>query len=104
MSAIIQYELLIEYLSINYDAIPSQMFGKKCIKVNNKAIIALYNDSLVFKLPNKERNEALSLTDSTLWDPSQKNRPMKEWVQVSITHHEFFKKFAITAADYINKI
>lgn len=80
----------------------SQMFGKPCFKVNGKAFMSLFNNQLVFKLTGDAHSEALSLDGSQLFDPSGKNRPMKEWVQVPFHYHEKWEEFARSAMEYVN--
>ena len=101
MSAEQEFERITEYLLSTHNAIAGQMFGKRCIKINNKAGIALFKDCIVFKLPKEKHAEAISLNGSILWDPSGKGRAMKEWVQVTLEHQSKFDAFAIAAADYV---
>ena len=101
MSAQVEFEGLIEYLHTNYDGVVGQMFGKKCIKVNGKAAVALFKDSLVFKLPEGTHGQAMALSGSILWDPSGKGRPMKEWVQIPFDYHLRWKEFAIESLAYM---
>ncbi len=96
-----EYNKLIQQICSSHDAVAGQMFGKKCIKINGKAGIALFKDCIVFKLPEPEHKKAISLSGSVLWDPSGKGRAMKEWVQIKIEHKTKFKKFAQVAADYV---
>ena len=99
--AVDEYENLVTYLTDNFDATSGQMFGKRCIKINGKAGVALFKEYLVFKLPKEKLEEALSLEGSTLWDPSCKGRAMKEWVQIPIIHCTKFKAYAKSAAEYV---
>ena len=99
MSAETEYQRLVELISQTHAGESSQMFGKKCIKVNGKAVIVLFKECLVFKLPQPSLKKALSLSESVLWDPSGKDRPMKEWVQVCLKHKEKFKELASAAAN-----
>jgi hypothetical protein len=85
------------------DAEESQMFGKPCFKINKKAFISFFENSMVFKLTGKAHEEALSLSGSELFDPSKKGRAMKEWVQVSKTHSAKWKKFAEEAYNYVKE-
>ncbi len=101
MSAEDEYNILVKYLGETRGATAGQMFGKKCIKINNKAGIALFKDCLVFKLAEDMHQTAISLQDSVLWDPSGKGRAMKEWVQLSLEHKAKFKQFADASADYV---
>ena len=101
ISAEQEYEKIVEYLASTHNGVAGQMFGKKCIKINGKAGVALFKDFLVFKLSEDIHSKAISLTNSVLWDPSGKGRKMKEWVQVSIEHKQFFEEFAEASAEYV---
>jgi len=79
----------------------SQMFGKPCFKVKGKAFMCFFNGDLVLKLNGDAHAEALSFDGSKLFDPSNKNRPMKEWVQVPISYEKKWAKFAQSAFDYV---
>ena len=72
----------------------SQMFGKSCFKINKKAFTCFFKNEMVFKLTKETHSEALSLDGSELFDPSGKNRPMKEWVQILFTYKDQWKYFA----------
>lgn len=100
MAALDEYQKLVHHLAQTHGAEPGQMFGKKCIKVKGKAGLALFMGCIVFKLPSPEHALAMGLAGSSLWDPSGKGRPMKEWVQVSTAHSDHFTELAKAAADY----
>ena len=51
-----------------------------------------------------EHSHALELSNSQLFDPSKKKRPMKEWVQVSYIHQEKWLKFAQESANYVSDL
>lgn len=82
----------------------SQMFGKPCFKVNGKAFISLFNNTMVFKLKGEAHREALSLDKSVLFDPSGKNRPMKEWVQVDSSDQDKWRAFTEAAFEYVKTL
>ena len=81
----------------------SKMFGVPCLKINKKAFASFYENCMVFKLKagSDIHSEVLSLDGSELFDPSGKNRPMKEWVQVPYNYKERWKEFAEKALDYV---
>jgi urate oxidase len=83
------------------DAEQSQMFGKPCFKINGKAFVCFFQNQMVFKLTDSTHSEALSLDRTKLFDPSGKNRPMKEWVQVPYEYEEKWKFFAQKANEYV---
>ena len=102
MPAQLEYEKIIEYLITKCEGVEAgQMFGKKCIKVNKKACVALFRECLVFKLPEDIHADAIALEGSVLWDPSGKGRAMKEWVQVTTDHSTKFRDFARASANYV---
>lgn len=83
------------------DAEQSQMFGKPCFKINGKAFICFFQNEMVFKLNGDVHDEALSLDATQLFDPSGKERPMKEWVQVPYYYKKSWNKFAKSALEYV---
>lgn len=53
---------------------------------------------MVFKLSNANAHAtALALSGSVLFDPSDKGRPMKEWVVVNADHEELWMSLAAAA-------
>ena len=97
------YEL---YLEIGQDlqgAIQSQMFGKPCFKINGKAFTSFFQNAMVFKLTGDMHSEALSLDGSQLFDPSGKERPMKEWIQVPYDYNSEWKAYAAAAMKYVSE-
>lgn len=83
------------------EAEQSQMFGKLCFKINKKAFVCYFERSMVFKLSGDIHHRAISLKGSKLFDPSGKNRPMKEWIQVPFEYNSLWEEFAYAAADYV---
>ncbi|MFA6261371.1 MAG: hypothetical protein WC760_07885 [Bacteroidia bacterium] len=84
------------------EAAESQLFGKSCFKVEGKAFICFFEQCMVFKLTGNVHQEALSLDGATLFDPSGKKRPMKEWVQVPFDHEDKWDSFAKAALNYVD--
>ncbi len=92
------------YLSIGRSiegSTESQMFGKPCFKVNGKAFISFFQNEMVFKLTHPDHDAAIQVPSARLFDPSGKNRPMKEWVQIPGLHSNRWKEFAQTAFEYV---
>lgn len=85
-------------------AVQSQMFGKPCFKLNGKAFMCFYENEMVFKLPEPLRGDALGWEGSRLFDPSGKNRPMKEWVQVPFKYAQKYKMLADQALSYLSSL
>lgn len=84
-------------------AIAGQLFGKPCFKINGKAFICFFREEMVFKLSGAQHRSALSLEGSSLFDPSGKGRPMKEWVQVPFQHQDHWAEYARAALDYVKQ-
>jgi hypothetical protein len=66
-----------------------QMMGMPAIKAGGKMIGGFSHSegAMVFKLPDQSaREEALGLEGAHLFDPSERDRPMKEWVAVPLAH------------------
>jgi hypothetical protein len=83
------------------EAVASQMFGKPCFKINGKAFISFFQNEMVFKLSGNTHHEALALDGARLFDPSDKGRPMKEWVQVPFKHKIYWSELAMEAMKYV---
>jgi hypothetical protein len=79
----------------NPDVQLGQMMGMPCIKVGGKMIIGIWNEEMVFKLPDEAvREQALALTGAHLFDPSEKGQAFKEWVQLPAAHMSDWPKYA----------
>jgi hypothetical protein len=68
-----------ELLAENPDVQLGQMMGMPCIKCGGKLIAGIWDEEMVFKLPD-------ALDGAHLFDPSGQNKPFKEWVQVPAAH------------------
>ena len=80
------------------NAAKGNLFGKPCYKINKKAFVCFFKNEMVFKLLGEMHSKALSLDGSQRFDPSGKNRPMKQWVQVPFDYSDLWLKFAKVAA------
>ena len=81
-----------------------KMFGALCIKAaNGKALVMLWKNDMIFKLDGNSLQDALSLDGAKLFEPMD-NRPMKEWVQLSVDYSDRWQEFAVKALDYVSKI
>ena len=102
MTADAAFQTIHEQLGGEDGVSAGQLFGKMCLKVNGKAFMALHLETLAFKLTGPEHARALALTGARLWDPSGKNRPMKEWVAVPASAHTVFLELAQSALVYVS--
>src|SRR2546421_12951286 len=80
-------EIAGDLVARNADVSLGRMMGMPCIKTRGKMIGGFWEGEMVFKLPDvDERERALALEGTHLFDPSARDRPMKEWGQGPATH------------------
>lgn len=77
------------------------MFGVPCLKARGKAFASLWGNSMVFKLTGDDHATALALKGAARFDPSGRDRPMKEWVVVPPAHAKRWDDLARAALDYV---
>jgi len=76
------------------------MFGKPTLKdPAGKAFACLFNGDLACRLvrDTDPYTTALSLPGAHLFDPSARDRPMKDWVVIPATHSSRWPEFATAA-------
>ena len=81
-----------------------QLFGKPCFKTNRKAFVCFFQNEMVFKLGGQTHQQALSLAGARLFDPSGKDHPMKEWVQVPAAHQAQWPALAKEALQFVTSL
>lgn len=80
-------EIVDDLLARDADVSATQMMGMPAVKRHGKLWLGFWRGEMVFKLVDAQaREEALALEGARLFDPSEKGRPMREWVQVPETH------------------
>jgi len=80
----------------------SAMFGKPALKdENGKTFACLLGGEVAFRLGRDRaaHSAALELSGAHLFDPSGKERPMKDWVSVPPAHASRWPEFAALALD-----
>jgi hypothetical protein len=88
-------EIADELVAESSDVQLGQMMGMPCIKAGGKMVIGIWQEEMVFKLPDEAvRKQALALEGAHLFDPSEKGRAFKEWVQVPAAHMSEWPKLA----------
>ena len=81
------------------DVEESQMMGRPSIKAGGK-LIACYESrgTMAFKLPDDaEQEKALALDGARIYDPSERGRLMKGWIEVPAAHEGKWAELAETA-------
>jgi hypothetical protein len=97
-----EYEGVVSEMMASTPTSSGKMFGMPCLKNSNgKAFAGYFEGAMVFKLGGDSHGEALALSGARLFDPSERGRPMKEWVVVPIEHVSRWLEFARDAFDYV---
>jgi hypothetical protein len=99
--ALKRYEAIAESLCERSGAEKSKMFGMPTMKIHSKAFCGLFGSDMVFKLTGEEHKKALGYEGAKLFDPSEMNRPMKEWVVVPKKYSGKWEALAIEALKYV---
>src|SRR5690242_1703202 len=95
-----EYDAVVSEMMATSPTNSGKMFGMPCLKNRNgKAFAGFFAGEMVFKLGGANRAEALALAGARLFDPSERGRPMKEWVVVPIEHVSRWLEFARDAFD-----
>ena len=97
-----EYEGVVSEMVATTPTSSGKMFGMPCLKnANGKAFAGYFEGAMVFKLGGDSHAEALALSGARLFDPSERGRPMKEWVVLPIEHVSRWLEFARKAFDYV---
>jgi len=97
------YQEIGEQFAQEYGTTLGQMFGKPCLKnSNNKAFAAFFKDEMVFKLGKEEVDLLKQKYEGAVnWDPSGKDRAMKDWLQVPTDYIDDWSGLAKQALQYV---
>src|SRR5437588_7578488 len=96
------YEAVVSEMIATTPTSIGKMFGMPCLKnATGKAFAGYFKGAMVFKLGGTSHGEALALSGAVLFDPSERGRPMKEWVVVPVEHGSRWLEFARDAFDYV---
>jgi hypothetical protein len=91
-----------EFVSDTAGIVRGQMMGMPCLKVRGKMFAGYWRDAMVFKLAGAAHAQAMELKGAHLFDPSDMNRPMKEWVVLPFTHKAKWRVFTESALLYVS--
>ena len=76
------------------DVRQGNFFGFQALQFQGKSFVILSGETLVFRLDDALREEAVVLEGASLWNPY--GREKRNWIQLSATHSErweyFYKK------------
>ena len=95
------YDAVTAEITASSPARTGQMFGMPCLKIEGKAFAGYHGEAMVFKLAGAAHTEALALSGAEQFDPSERGRPMKEWVVVPPSHAGRWLDLAQAALAYV---
>ncbi|HLZ23530.1 MAG TPA: TfoX/Sxy family protein [Ktedonobacterales bacterium] len=96
-------DLVHELTATRVDVQAGKMFGMPCVKVEGKLFAGYIQGAMVFKLAGETHAHALALPGAWIFDPSGRNRPMREWVAVPAAHANEWSALAVSALEYVAK-
>jgi hypothetical protein len=94
------YEAIEAELTSKKEVSAGNLFGKACVKLGTKALVAFHKNEMVFKLTAADQKEIIALKGAHLWDPSGSGRPMKEWTCLPEVHAKKWPELAGQALKY----
>jgi hypothetical protein len=91
-----RYDEIAERLAAEHGAMPSHAFGMPALKAGGAMFAGLAGEEMTFKLGagTPEHAEAMALPGAHPFDPSGRDRPFKDWVQVPATHADRWQDLA----------
>ncbi len=98
-----QFDAVASALTASSAAVRGKMFGMPTLMIRKKAFAGLFTDAMVFKLHGNEHARALALAGARLFDPSGREHPMKEWVEVPPRHATHWAALARQALRYVSE-
>jgi hypothetical protein len=89
-------------LALRYDDVQAgKIFGVSCINIQGRAFAAFFQGQIALKLTGDDHRRALGIAGAKLWDPSGKQRPMREWVQLPFADAQVWPELAEQALKYV---
>ena len=93
-----------EIIEKTLDATVSQMFGKPCGKLGKRAFVSFFEDEMVFKVGRDEIEKLIKkYKGAKNFDPSGKDRPMKDWLQVPYSYKKDWPKLSKQAVIFLKE-
>jgi TfoX/Sxy family transcriptional regulator of competence genes len=93
------YKSIAEELSTHPAVKKGAMFGNPCLKLKNKMFAGLWKGSLLLKIGVPRVQALIKDKGGQPFDPSGKNRAMKEWVVVAVPKTGADKKWLALAQE-----
>ena len=98
------YNSIGEELRNKYQTSIGQLFGKPCLKTSNKAFASFFMEEMVFKLGRSQAEQVNQKYPGTVnWDPSGKERRMKDWFQIPAKFKNDWKDLSCQAMRFVEE-
>ncbi|MEO7015301.1 MAG: hypothetical protein ABI130_06230 [Leifsonia sp.] len=83
--------------------VSAKMFGHPALKLNGKVFACEFSGAMAFRLgrDTPAHAEALSLPGASLFDPSSRDKPFQDWVEVPPTGADQWPALAQAALDHL---
>jgi hypothetical protein len=98
------FDTIADNLASNPSIKRGQMFGSPTVFVNGNAFISYFHGSMVFKLTGAAREQAMTLPDARQFDPSGKDRPMREWIALTPASRDQWPQLADESLAYVSTL
>jgi hypothetical protein len=98
------FDTIADNLASNPGIKRGKMFGVPTVFVNGNAFISYFHGSMVFKLTGPALAKALTLPDARHFDPSGKDRPMREWISLTPASRDEWPQLADAALAYVSSL
>ena len=84
-------------------AVAGRMFGHPALKLNGKVFACEFYGAMAFRLGRATtvHGEALMLPGAVLFDPSRRDQPFKDWVEVPAGAGDQWPMLAMAALDHL---
>ena len=84
-------------------AVTGRMFGHPALKLNGKVFACEFYGAMAFRLGRETtvHAEALLLPGALLFDPSRRDQPFKDWVEVPAPARDQWSMLALAALDHL---
>jgi hypothetical protein len=84
-------------------AVTAKMFGHPALKVKDKVFACEFYGAMAFKLGRETtvHAEALLLPGAVLFDPSRRDKPFQDWVEVPAASEDQWATLAQAALDHV---
>ena len=100
-----KYQQIVSAMEASGEAKASKMFGMPCLKnANGKAFAGYFKGDMTFKLPREILKPWLSEPGAKLFDPSDMNRPMKEWLHLPPDYIDAWEQLSKDALLFVNSL